>query len=117
MSKIGIEVDKAMTLDIESLHLPVLVPMVRIFLGHARFYIRFVKDFTKISRPLNKLFEKDAAFKYNSECVEVFETLKEKLVSAPMLVVLDRDLPFELMCDTSGFSIVAVLGEMKNRHF
>ncbi|GJU42329.1 reverse transcriptase domain-containing protein [Tanacetum coccineum] len=46
-----------------------------------------------------------------------FETLKMKLTHAPILVALDWDLPFEIMCDASDFAVGAVLGQRKTKHF
>ncbi|GJW85655.1 reverse transcriptase domain-containing protein [Tanacetum coccineum] len=50
-------------------------------------------------------------------CINAFETLKKKLTEAPILVVPDWNLPFELMCDASDFAIGAVLGQRKTKHF
>nr|GEV56569.1 reverse transcriptase domain-containing protein [Tanacetum cinerariifolium] len=47
------------------------------------------------------------------DCIDAFETLKKKLTEAPILVVPDWNLPFELMCDASDFAIGAVLGQRK----
>ncbi|GKE54390.1 reverse transcriptase domain-containing protein, partial [Tanacetum coccineum] len=51
------------------------------------------------------------------DCIHAFETLKKKLTEAPILVVPDWNLPFELMCDASDFTIGAVLGQRKMKHF
>ncbi|GJY64158.1 reverse transcriptase domain-containing protein [Tanacetum coccineum] len=51
------------------------------------------------------------------DCINAFETLKKKLTEAPILVVPDWNLPFELMCDASDFAIGAVLGQRKTKHF
>nr|GEY06564.1 reverse transcriptase domain-containing protein [Tanacetum cinerariifolium] len=48
------------------------------------------------------------------ECVEAFQTLKRKLTEAPILIALDWDMPFELMCDASDFAIGAVLEAESN---
>nr|GEX27788.1 hypothetical protein [Tanacetum cinerariifolium] len=50
------------------------------------------------------------------ECVEAFQTLKRKLIEAPILIAPDSDMPFELMCDASDFAIGAVLGQRQEKH-
>nr|GEV90662.1 reverse transcriptase domain-containing protein [Tanacetum cinerariifolium] len=84
---------------------------VRSFLGHVGFYRRFIQDFSKIARPMTHLLEKETPFVFSKDCINAFETLKKKLTKAPILVVPDRNLPFELMCDASDFAIGAVLGQ------
>nr|GEW43081.1 retrovirus-related Pol polyprotein [Tanacetum cinerariifolium] len=54
---------------------------------------------------------------FKGDCIDAFETLKKKLTEAPILVVPDWNLPFELMCDASDFAISAVLGQRKTKHF
>nr|GEZ06327.1 reverse transcriptase domain-containing protein [Tanacetum cinerariifolium] len=48
---------------------------------------------------------------------KAFQTLKRKLTEAPILIALDWDLPFEIMCDASDFAIGAVLGQCQEKHF
>nr|GEW96165.1 reverse transcriptase domain-containing protein [Tanacetum cinerariifolium] len=117
ISKNGIEVDKAKVDVIAKLPHPTTVNGICSFLGHAGFYRRFIQDFSKIARPMTRLLEKDTPFFFSKECVEAFQTLKKKLTEAPILVALDWDLPFELMCDASDFPIGAVLGQRKTKHF
>nr|GEX61801.1 reverse transcriptase domain-containing protein [Tanacetum cinerariifolium] len=52
---------------------------------------------------MTRLLEKDTPFFFSKECIEAFQTLKRKLTKAPILIVPDWDLPFELMCDASYF--------------
>ncbi|GJX04980.1 reverse transcriptase domain-containing protein [Tanacetum coccineum] len=78
---------------------------------------RFIKDFSKISRPMTKLLEKDSVFNFDEECNKAFETLKEKLTNAPIMVSPNWSLPFELMCDASNFAVGAVLGQREEKHF
>ena len=68
ISKEGLEVDRAKINTI--LKLPTLtnVKGIRSFLGHAGFYRRFIKDFSKIARPMTQLLEKDATFVFSSDC-------------------------------------------------
>nr|GEX34762.1 reverse transcriptase domain-containing protein [Tanacetum cinerariifolium] len=74
-------------------------------------------DFSKIARPKTHLLEKETPFVFSKDCIDAFETLKKKLTEAPILVVPDWNLPFELMCDASDFAIGAVLGQRKTKHF
>ena len=68
ISSRGIEVDKAKIEPISKLPSPTNVKTVRQFLGHAGFYRRFIKDFSKIAKPLYKLLEKYAKFVWEKEC-------------------------------------------------
>ncbi|GKB31074.1 reverse transcriptase domain-containing protein [Tanacetum coccineum] len=117
ISKNGIEVDKAKVDVIAKLPHPTTVKGVRSFLRHAGFYRRFIKDFSKISRPMTYLLKKNTPFIFSNECIQAFETLKKKLTEAPILIAPDWDLPFELMCDASDFAIGAVLGASLKKHF
>ncbi|GJU93430.1 reverse transcriptase domain-containing protein [Tanacetum coccineum] len=117
ISKSGIEVDHAKVDVIAKLPHPTTVKGVRSFLGHAGFYRRFIQDFSKIARPMTHLLEKETPFVFSKDCIDAFETLKKKLTEAPILVVPDWNLPFELMCDASDFAIGAVLGQRKMKHF
>ncbi|GJZ29631.1 reverse transcriptase domain-containing protein [Tanacetum coccineum] len=103
------EVDKAKVDVIAKLPHPTTVKGVWSFLGHAGFYRRFIKDFSKISRPMTHLLEKNTPFIFSNECIQAFNTLKKKLTEAPILIAPDWDLPFELMCDASDFAIDQVI--------
>nr|GEV99384.1 reverse transcriptase domain-containing protein [Tanacetum cinerariifolium] len=85
---------------------------MRSFLGHAGFYRRFIQEFSKIARPMTHLLEKETPFVFSKDCIDAFETLKKKLTEAPIIVVPDWNLPFELMCDASDFVIGVVLGQL-----
>nr|GEV89111.1 reverse transcriptase domain-containing protein [Tanacetum cinerariifolium] len=112
-----IEVDKAKVDVITKLPHPTTVKGIRSFLGHVGFYRRFIKDFSKIARPMTRLLEKDTIFHFSKEFVEAFQTLKRKLTEAPILIAPDWDMPFELMCDASDFAIGAVLWQRQDKHF
>jgi hypothetical protein len=87
------------------------------FLGHAGFYWRFIIDFSKISRPLTNLLQKDVPFVYDEDCVEAFEILKKALISAPIVQPPDWNLPFKIMCDASDYAIDAVLEQRVIRNW
>ncbi|CAN6554661.1 unnamed protein product [Malus baccata var. baccata] len=115
VSERGIEVDKSKIDLIRYLPSPTSVREIRSFLGHAGFYRRFIKDFSKISNPLCHLLQKDVAFDFNEECEKAFNHLKEMLTSAPIIVPPDWSFPFELMCDASDYALGAVLGQRKEK--
>nr|GEV67569.1 putative reverse transcriptase domain-containing protein [Tanacetum cinerariifolium] len=66
---------------------------------------------------MTHLLEKRTPFVFFKDCIDAFETLKKKLTEAPILVVPDWNLPFELMCYASDFAIDVVLGHRKTKHF
>ena len=109
ISEKGIEVDKAKIELISKLPSPTNVKTVRQFLRHAGFYRRFIQDFSKISKPLYKLLEKDAKFEWDAECQQSFEKLKAYLTTAPIVRAPNWHLPFEVMCDASDLAVGAVL--------
>nr|GEX12385.1 reverse transcriptase domain-containing protein [Tanacetum cinerariifolium] len=117
ISKSEIKVDKAKVYVIAKLPHPTTDRGIRSFLGHAGFCRRFIQDFSKISRPMTRLLEKETPFFFSKECIESFNTLKKKLTEAPILVAADWDLPFEIMCDANDFAVGAVLRQRKTKHF
>ena len=110
ISNKGIEVDKAKVVLIAKLPPPTSVKAVRQFLGHASFYNRFIKDFSKIAKPLYELLEKDAKFLWNEFRKKCFEELESHLITAPIVRAANWQLPFEVMCDASDLTIGAVFG-------
>ncbi|CAN6712702.1 unnamed protein product [Malus baccata var. baccata] len=115
ISEKGIEVDKSKIDLVRHLPSPTSVREVRSFLGHAGFYRRFIKDFSKIAQPLCRLLQKEVAFEFTKECTASFNQLKELLTTAPIIVPPDWSLPFELMCDASDYALGAVLGQRKDK--
>nr|GEU83115.1 reverse transcriptase domain-containing protein [Tanacetum cinerariifolium] len=112
-----LEFDQSKVDVIAKLPNPTTVKGVRSFLGHAGFYQRFIQEFSKIARPMTHLLDKEKPFVFFKYCIDAFETLKKKLTEAPILVVPDWNLPFELMRDASDFVIGVVLGKRKTKHF
>ncbi|XP_013626759.1 PREDICTED: uncharacterized mitochondrial protein AtMg00860-like [Brassica oleracea var. oleracea] len=89
ISEKGIGVDKAKVEVMMSLQPPTTVKTIRSFLGHAGFYRRFIKDFSKIVRPLTRLLCKEIKFNFDSKSLAAFHTIKGALVSAPVVQPLD----------------------------
>jgi hypothetical protein len=71
------------------------------------YYHQFIPNFSKIAKPMTKLLEKDAKFKYSPQCEEAFLTLKKLLTTAPVLAQPNIDKSFDMYCDTSDTGIGA----------
>ncbi|GJT77201.1 reverse transcriptase domain-containing protein [Tanacetum coccineum] len=104
ISKSGIEVDRAKVDVIAKLPHPTTVKGVRSFLGHAGFYRRFIQDFSKISRPMTHLLEKETPF-FFSKSVSNPLYIKRKFTEAPDFECSDLGIAFELMCDASDCAL------------
>ena len=85
ISSKSIEVDKDKVDLISNLPPPKTVREIRSFLRHTSFYRRFIKDFSKISRPLCDLLAKDVPFIFDDSCILAFEKLKQLLTSSPII--------------------------------
>ena len=117
ISATGLEVDQAKISIIKTLLPPTTVKGIRSFLGHGDFYRRFIRDFSKIARPLCRLQEKDAKFNFDESCQCSFEEIKYRLVEAPIMAKPDWNKEFEIMCDSSDYAMGAVLGQKVDKMF
>ena len=117
ISAAGLEVDQAKVSIIRHLMPPTTVKGIRSFLGHAEFYRRFIRDFSKIARPLHRLLEKDTKFYFDESCQNSFEEIKSRLVKSPIMAKPDWNREFEIMCDASDFAMGAVLGQKAEKVF
>ena len=106
----GLEVDQAKVSIIKTLLPPTTVKGIRNFLGHAGFYRRFIRDFSKIVRPLCRLLEKDTKFNFDESCQSSFEEIRSRLVEAPIMAKLDWNKEFEIMCDSSDYAMGSCIG-------
>ena len=75
ISIIGLEVDQSKVDIIKTLLPPTTVKGIRSFLGHVGFYRRFIREFSKTSRPLCTLLEKDAKFNFDEPCKAAFKEI------------------------------------------
>ena len=87
---------------------------VRAFIGLASFYRRLVPDFAELAKPLTTLTRKDQQFTWGPTQKEAFESLKERLCSAPVLAFPDFKLPFILTTDASKVAVGAILSQVQN---
>jgi hypothetical protein len=76
ISERGIEVDKAKVEMVGQLPHPTDVKSLMSFLGHAEFYRGFIKDFSKITKSLTHLLQKDVAYDFDEKCLVAFRSLK-----------------------------------------
>ena len=108
----GVQVDPAKLDKVAAWPTPTSTKEVQQFLGLAGYYRRFIRDFAKIARPLHKLTEHKATFKWTRECQDSLEALKRKLVTSPVLTYPDYSKPFILDTDASDTGIGAVLSQV-----
>ena len=102
---------------IKTLLPPTIVKGIRSFLGHAGFYRRFISHFSKISRPLCRLLEKDGKFDFDESCRFAFEEIKSKLVTTPIMATPDWNKEFEIMCDANDYEMGVLLGQRTEKIF
>ena len=107
--------DKAKVKLISNLPTPKCVRDIKLFLGHAGFYRRFIKDFSATAHPLCNFLAKDVPFTWSQACEAAFDKLKTMLVSPPIMRSPNWNLPFEIMCDASDYAIGAVLGQREDK--
>ena len=107
---VGLEVDQAKVSIIETFLPPTTVKRIRSLLGHAGFYRIFIKDFSKISRALCRLLEKETKFEFDEKCKCAFEEIKDRLIRAPIMATPNWNKEFKIMCDFSDYAMGAVLG-------
>nr|GEY07994.1 retrotransposon protein, putative, Ty3-gypsy subclass [Tanacetum cinerariifolium] len=109
----GIHVDPAKIKAIKSWAVPTTLTEVRQFLGLAGYYRRFIKEFSLIAKPLTKLTQKNKPFVWGNNKEEAFQTLKQKLCNAPILLLPEGSEDFVVYCDASlrGFGAVLMQRE------
>ena len=96
---------------------PTIVKGVRSFLGHAGFYKRFIKDFSKTTRLLCKFLDKDAKFEFDEACKSAFKNINARLIIALIMETLEWSKNFEIMCDANDYAMGAVLGQRTEKIF
>jgi hypothetical protein len=109
ISKGGTSVDPSKIQDVLSWNAPTMVGDIHSFLCLARYYQRFIKRFSKISKPMTELPEKDKKFEWTPSCEASFPELKKRLTTALILVMPDMEKPFSIYCDAFGQGLGWVL--------
>lgn len=120
VSKEGVATDPEKTAAVQQWPPPTTVKEVRSFLGFVGYYRRFIPSFSKIAAPLHSLLvgtaalgKRDQPVQWTPECDVVFRTLKDSLLSAPILAFADFSKPFNLYTDASFEGLGAVLAQVQ----
>ena len=113
ISENGVLLDPAKTKIIEEYPSPQNAKQLRSFLGLMSYYRKFVPNFSRIAAPLHKLLKIDAVYEWTAEHEQVFQTLKGKLITPPVLKYPDFHQSFILTTDASGEGLGVVLSQGK----
>jgi ribonuclease HI len=105
----GVSVDPGKVKDVLNWMPRITTSEIQSFWGLAGYYYRFIKDFSKIAKPMMKLLKKNKAFEWTAECQARFEELRKHLTSAPVLVLPDLTKKFDIYCDASRQGLGCVL--------
>ncbi|XP_076685843.1 uncharacterized protein LOC143377921 [Andrena cerasifolii] len=107
----GVKPDPKKIIAVKEFPTPTTVKNVKQFLGLSGYYRRFIKDFSRIARPLSNLTKKDYQFEWTYKQQKAFETLREALCKEPILQFPDFEKTFNITTDASGIAVGAVLSQ------
>lgn len=111
----GLMVDPTNMTIIINLEESISMKQLRTMLGHMRYYIKFIKSYAQITAPMEKMIKKDATFCWNEECQKSLDVLKEKMVTALILVFPYWKKEFHVHVDASRIMLKVVLAQAANR--
>ncbi|XP_076660824.1 uncharacterized protein LOC143364275 [Halictus rubicundus] len=107
----GVKPNPKKILAVERFKVPTTPTEIKSFLGLSGYYRKFIRNFSKIAKPLTDLTQKDVPFHWTDKQQNSFETLKQKLCEAPVLTYPDFNRQFTLTTDASNEGIGAVLSQ------
>lgn len=109
INKDGITLNGQNVDSIRNYPVPTSVKEVQRFLGLSSYFRRFIKNFSIIAKPLYDLMKKGSKFEFTGQHIQVFEELKEKLISQPILCIYSPSAETELHCDASAVGFGSIL--------
>ena len=109
----GISTDPEKVRVIKEWPVPEDESQLKAFLETASYYRQFVPNYTDIAAPLHSASQKGERFRWTTQCEEAFESIKRKLMNAPILAFPQLDEPFILDTDTSDRGLGAVLSQVQ----
>ncbi|MBW0532414.1 hypothetical protein O181_072129 [Austropuccinia psidii MF-1] len=113
VSGLSLGIDKNKVAEVLLKHMPQNKKERQSFLGFAGYQRQHIKDFASIARPIYKLCDKDTVFEMTVERVKAFESLRQSLTTAPLLLMPKFKLPFKLYIDASGDGLGAALHQVQ----
>ncbi|GFY06827.1 retrovirus-related Pol polyprotein from transposon 297 [Trichonephila clavipes] len=105
----GIEVDQDKIAAIQNIPSPRNLKQLQSFLQTCSWYRKFIPNFSDIARPLSNLSKKSTAWKWSEIEQQAFQTLKQCLITPPILRQVDPKKPFIIRMDASSYALSAVL--------
>jgi len=111
VSSEGVRMDPSKVAAIAEWPVPKSVHDIRVFLGLANFYRRFIKDFSKVSAPITALLKKNKKFQWGTAAQQAFDQLRNAFTSDPILHHFDPKLATVLEADASDYALGAVISQ------
>ena len=109
VSASSVSVDPGKVEAVMSWERPKSVFEMRSFLGLARYYRRFIEDFSQLAAPITRLTRNEVKFVWDDSCEQAFQKLKRRLTSTPILIVPKRGQRYPVYCDASKDGLGCVL--------
>ena len=105
----GVKIEKEKVQKIIDWSVPRSVKDMQKFLGLAKYYRQFVKDFTSVAKPLHEITRKDVKWSWEERQWKVFEELKESFMIKLVLITPNLNKEMRIDVDVSDFAIGGVL--------
>jgi len=111
----GLRMDEEKIRTIKDWKEPTNVKGIQRFLDFANFYRQFIKDYSRITMPLSSLTRKEKIWEWGDKQQEAFKTLKEAMITEPILQHFDPERPITIKTDTSDYAIGAICSQLDEK--